>query len=365
MLVIGTVIGAGFASGREIVAFFGVTPSPWVALLCAAVTFVMCAVFLLVGKKANARDVSEVNARLAGRADVVLNLVMLFNSAISLAAMLAGFDSLFSVFCPIKPLYSVVFAFISVLIVTKGLNGLIKTNAALVPTLSAVIVFVTISCINTPASSPFTLGNAIRSITYIGMNMMLAASVLTTVNGLSKKQIFAASGVTAAVVGALVLLIILALGSSDAGNADMPIVAMSARLGKVVYGFAVFAVAAGIFTTMLTAHVTLTEWLDGFIGHKFLSAVCTAAVCLALGFMGFKTVVDVLYPVLGILGVGYFIVNLIYLFPHKDAKSKRFNRGKVRRTPMPTRANHAFTKNVVNVFADDSISVREPRRRNT
>ena len=50
MLVVGTVIGAGFASGREIVAFFGVTPSPWVALLCAAITFVMCAVFLLVGE---------------------------------------------------------------------------------------------------------------------------------------------------------------------------------------------------------------------------------------------------------------------------------------------------------------------------
>lgn len=132
MLVIGTVIGAGFASGREIVAFFGVTPSPWVALLCAAITFVMCAVFLLVGKKAEARDIGEVNARLAGRADNILNLVMLFNSAISLAAMLAGFDSLFSAFCPIKPLYSIIFAAISVLIVTKGLDGLIKCNAVLV-----------------------------------------------------------------------------------------------------------------------------------------------------------------------------------------------------------------------------------------
>ena len=334
MLVVGTVIGAGFASGREIVAFFGVTPSPWVALLCAAITFVMCAVFLLVGEKANADDLGEVNARIGGRADALLNIVMLFNSAISLAAMFAGFDSLFSEFYPLKPLYSIVFAIISVLIVTKGLDGLIKCNVVLVPALALVIVFVTLSSITEPMTSPLTAVNALRSLTYIGMNMMLAASVLTTIHGLSKKQIFIASGVTAAIVGALVLLIILALGSSCAGEADMPIVAMSSRLGKIVYGFAVFAVAAGILTTLLTAHVALTEWLDGIVGHKLLSAFCTAAVCLALGFMGFKTVVDVLYPVLGVLGVVYFAINLFYLFPHRDASVKRFRRGKVTRLPM-------------------------------
>ena len=334
MLVVGTVIGAGFASGREIVAFFGVTPSPWVALLCAAITFVMCAVFLLVGEKANADDFGEVNARIGGRADALLNIVMLFNSAISLAAMFAGFDSLFSEFYPLKPLYSIVFAIISVLIVTKGLDGLIKCNVVLVPALALVIVFVTLSSITEPMTSPFTAVNALRSLTYIGMNMMLAASVLTTIHGLSKKQIFIASGVTAAIVGALVLLIILALGSSCAGEADMPIVAMSSRLGKIVYGFAVFAVAAGILTTMLTAHVALTEWLDGIVRHKLLSAFCTAAVCLALGFMGFKTVVDVLYPVLGVLGVVYFAINLFYLFPHRDASVKRFRHGKVTRLPM-------------------------------
>ncbi len=359
MLVIGTVIGAGFASGREIVAFFGVTPSPWVAVTCAAITFIMCAVFLLVGKKANARDAGEVNARLAGRADAVLNIVMLFNSAISLAAMFAGFDSLFSAFCPLKPLYSVIFAIISVLVVTKGLDGLIKCNAFLVPALAAVIIFVTTSCINVPALSPFTSGNAVRSVTYIGMNMMLAASVLTTVHGLNKKQIFAASGITAAAVGALVLLIILALGSSDAGKADMPIITMSSGLGKVVCGFAVFAVAAGIFTTMLTAHVTLTDWLDGLIGNKPLSAVCTAAVCLALGFLGFKTVVDVLYPVLGVLGVAYFVVNLIYLFPHRDAKTKRFCHGKVTCAPMKKPAGQTI------VSVCGRRTVRAQRRRNT
>lgn len=52
MLVVGTIIGAGFASGREIVTFFGETPPVAVAAAVAVLVFVSCATFLFVGSKA-------------------------------------------------------------------------------------------------------------------------------------------------------------------------------------------------------------------------------------------------------------------------------------------------------------------------
>ena len=75
-----------------------------------------------------------------------------------------------------------------------------------------------------------------------------------------------------------------------------------------------------------------TAFKGGF--GKFLAGFFAVSIILALGFMGFKTVVDVLYPVLGVLGVVYFAINLFYLFPHRDASVKRFRRGKVTRLPM-------------------------------
>lgn len=207
MLIIGTVIGAGFASGREIVAFFGPSPSPLVALACAVLVFVMCCVFLLVGRKAHADDIGEVNRKLFGRFDVVLNICLLFNSVVSLSAMLAGFDSLFGSIYPLKPLYSVLFAVISTLVVMKGLNGLFKCNGALVPVLIAVIALVTVLSVSSPSCGTFDFKTAYRSVTYIGMNMMLAAAVLTTVHGLSKKQIFVSAGVTSVIVGVLCCLL--------------------------------------------------------------------------------------------------------------------------------------------------------------
>lgn len=217
MLIIGTIIGAGFASGREIVAFFGTTPAPLVALVCAALVFVMCLVFLFVGQKAEADDIGTVNKKLAGKFDVVLNIFLLFNSVISLSAMLAGFDSLFGSIYPLKPLYSVLFGAVSVLVVTKGLKGLLRCNAVLVPALILIIAAVTLTNVNSPSFSSFTAKTAYRSFSYISMNMMLAAAVLT-VHGLTKKQIIAASAVTAVIVGALLMMFMLALGSSSAGK---------------------------------------------------------------------------------------------------------------------------------------------------
>ena len=81
-----------------------------------------------------------------------------------------------------------------------------------------------------------------------------------------------------------------------------------------MYGLSVSCVAAGIFTTMLTAHISLSEWVNSFCSNRLFSAVVSVIFCLALSFIGFRTVVDTLYPVLGVLGSLYFVVSLVWLF---------------------------------------------------
>ena len=76
-LIIGTVIGAGFASGREIVTFLGERPSPWLALLGGIATFAFCAVFLLVGKKVNASSIGEVNYALCRPLAPIINIFLI------------------------------------------------------------------------------------------------------------------------------------------------------------------------------------------------------------------------------------------------------------------------------------------------
>lgn len=321
MLVVGTIIGAGFASGREIVTFFGETPPVAVAAIVAALVFVSCATFLFVGNKACADDVGTVNRALAGRAEPILSALMLFNSLVSLSAMLAGTDDLFAEVFPLKPLYSIVLGALSVIVVARGLNGIMKVNVVIVPLLAAVTIIVTAMTISVPAPSPFSGLTAYRCLTYVAMNAILAASVLTTVHGLNKKQIFISSALTGAIIGGIVLCIILALDSSRAGSADMPIIEMAKPLSPALYALGIAAVAIGIFTTMISAHLSLTEWLAPLCGGKTFAAILTAIVAEIVGLIGFRSVVDIFYPIVGVAGVVYFAACLWYVLPRKKRKT--------------------------------------------
>ena len=321
MLVVGTIIGAGFASGREIVTFFGETPPVAVAAAVAVLVFVSCATFLFVGSKACADDVGAVNRKIAGRAEPVLSALMLFNSLVSLSAMLAGTDDLLGEIFPLKPLYSIVFGALGVIVVARGLDGIMKVNVVVVPLLAAITVIVTSLTISSPSSASFTALTAYKSLTYVAMNAILAASVLTTVHGLSRKQIMISSALTGVIIGGIVLCIILALCSSGAGKADMPIVEMAKPLGGLTYALAIVSVMTGIFTTMISAHLSLSEWAVSLCGNKTFAAVLTAIVAEIVGLIGFRTVVDVFYPIVGVAGVVYFIACLVYVLPRSSAKT--------------------------------------------
>ncbi|MFR6641726.1 MAG: hypothetical protein ACLUSP_10770 [Christensenellales bacterium] len=114
MLVVGTIIGAGFASQRNRNVFRRNASGSGSGGGCGA-RFVSCATFLFVGSKACADDIGAVNRKIAGRAEPVLSALMLFNSLVSLSAMLAGTDDLLGEIFPLKPLYSIIFGALGVI----------------------------------------------------------------------------------------------------------------------------------------------------------------------------------------------------------------------------------------------------------
>ena len=311
-LIIGTVIGAGFASGREILTFFGNTLSPLLAIPISIVTFLFCAVFLLVGARVNASEIGEVNRKIARPLEVVLNIFMLFNCAITFSAMLAGTNALLDSVFPLSPLYSIIFALLSTLVVVFGLRGLMRVNSLVVPVLIVVMTLICAFNVNAPVTLYFEKSSVSNVFIYTALNGILAASVLTTVNGLSKKEILLSSALSAVMIGALILLLSLSLPSVSPSS-EMPLVELAKRLGTYPFVFAIFAVLAGIFTTMLTAHASISEWINAFFNNRVLSASVSAIFCLTLSFLGFKRVIDIFYPVIGVIGLAYFLVCVIYL----------------------------------------------------
>lgn len=67
MLIVGTMIGAGFASGREVVSFFGAVPNMFIALIAGVLVFGCSVLFLFVGRRVKKSDIGEVNGAVFGK----------------------------------------------------------------------------------------------------------------------------------------------------------------------------------------------------------------------------------------------------------------------------------------------------------
>lgn len=316
MLIIGTMIGAGFCSGREIVSFFGSGISVFVAPICGIIIFAACVLFLTVGAKIGEKSFDKVNKALLGKYHFVADGFLLLNNLIVLSAMVAGFNSLCKPLVPI-PVFGTVAAVVCALIVGRGAKGMLDCNFLVVPVIIVSLAAVCFSAFKTgimdASLGVFRLRLFPVSAVYVSMNMMLASTVLTTLGKLSKKQIILSSALAAVFITALLALIITALNCTGNYAAEMPILEISSGAGKWLYVILSIVTGISIFTTMLTAVGGLCGYLEGkFAGKIFNSAVVIIAGTV-FSFLGFTRVVSLFYPLVGVLGLAYIAVCAHYL----------------------------------------------------
>ncbi|MCH5165614.1 MAG: hypothetical protein J1G01_04365 [Clostridiales bacterium] len=313
MLIIGTMIGAGFASGKEVVTFFGAVPNMFIALITGVLVFCCSALFLFVGRRVKKTDIGEVNGVVFGKLRPFADVFMLFNSMTVLGAMLAGTDSLASEFIDILPVASIVMGLLCAVIAVKGLSGVIKANAVLVPIMIVFLCVCSVAAIEFPFRAQTGSINMYSIVLYVSMNMILGGGVLTTVHKLSPREIILASAIAATVIAALLMCIMGALQSCAAAYADMPILLIALKNGRIMYFVAIPVIATSIFTTMLSAFKSVYDYVLGFFKHKIIAAGTVLVGGLIVGAFGFSNVVGTLYPIIGIIGLLYLACNCWYL----------------------------------------------------
>ena len=126
--VVGSVIGAGFISGKELVRFFGDSACIPVLILTWALFFGYICALLAAGRKYG--GFSAFAQKAFGKGKRAVEYVFLACSFVIVAAMLAGIDALEEKFAPYISLLTAVGCFF---IARKGINGVGVFNAILVP----------------------------------------------------------------------------------------------------------------------------------------------------------------------------------------------------------------------------------------
>ncbi len=341
---IGTVVGAGFASGQEVLQFFGLLgPRGLPAAILAALGFAFFGyVIMEVGREVKAESHLPVLRYTTGRFAPVFDLIITFFLFGALSAMIAGAGSVLNQeYGAPWAVGAGLLALITVVTVLFGLKGVVASISAIVPFLLGSVLFVSLAVLRArgpalgappPSFEPAVASWPLAGVTYISYNMVMSVPVLASLGGSLRNRKEAGQGALlgAAGLGLSLLLVYLSLVSSfpDVAGYEVPMAYLASsvhRFGGPLYT-AVFL--AEVYTTAVANLYGFSARLSREGSLRF-AAITTVAGAAAFGAAsaGFSTLVRIVYPVVGWAGLA-FLAALLMNFLKRKPTSRRKKPGR-------------------------------------
>lgn len=328
-LIFGTVVGAGFSSGNEVVVFFsrfGWWSYIFIAVACVLMFFA-CYYFLRRG-----RAVSEFIQN-----NKLLNFLVLGITIVFGASMFAGIKNLFGYFDDASYYFlMVVLILVSLLITARGLGGLEKANAFLTPILTilffVVIVFAGKSQ-GTYKNDMFAFAGVLYAPLYVALNCSLSVFVLSKAGEkLSKKQALFSSLFSALILFLFLILCNFVLRkNADSFVSEMPILFI-VRNNKFIFILEYLVILVGCFTTLFSLLFTINNSLKKYIKNDLICIFSSIFLPFAVSVVGFSEIISFLYPICSIFGIfiilfAIFSLNKTDNIIHSKRKNTKHGRG--------------------------------------
>ncbi|MBQ7916828.1 MAG: hypothetical protein IJ315_08630 [Firmicutes bacterium] len=324
-IIVGSVIGAGFASGQEVMRFFtsyGVKGLGSMVLSGLLFIWICYRVFAGTGKEYK----TYLRTLMPRRAAVVIEGITLIFMMFSYGAMLSGSGALMEQEWGWNYFSGILLMLAGTMgVFLAGLSGLVWINTIMVPLIVGMLLWVCLSGLSrtslpiaylqtSPLSIPWSelpsLAFLWDGLLYTSYNLLTLIPVLCTLRAVlpSKKE-----KITASVAGGGILLIIsFILGLASLANYDT-------MKGMEIPIFALLEdeQLQGLMCCLLLLAAMLTTAIsDGYICIQYLQrrgmslqiSVCMIGLAGGLiGSLGFSSLVGKVYPLFGILGLGLLL----------------------------------------------------------
>jgi uncharacterized membrane protein YkvI len=322
---IGTVVGAGFATGQEILQFF--TKYGAVAMFTILISTALFIWFgtkvMLLSNELGAKSYEDLNKHLFGkRIGEWISLIMLVELFSISVVMLAGAGSVFEEHLRLPFLLGVAVTLaLGYFVIMRGMQGIVAVNSVVVPLM---IVFTAIIFWNTlhlpefasghwaSREDPYPSGRAwIAPLLYSAFNLAAAQAVLVPLGStVTDRKAIRMGGVLGGIgLGALLIAghISLSVHAPAIFQYEIPMGIVVAGFGKAIHLIYLVLIYAEIFTTFLADVFGVTLQLEQ--RYRFKRKVllgATLALCFAVSFVGFKALLSLLYPFFGCLSLFWF-----------------------------------------------------------
>ena len=321
---VGVLVGAGFASGQETMQYFIAfgTQGIWGAALSSALMLIAGVSILQLGSYFQANEHMEVLGSVSSKVmswilDIATITTLFSIGFVMYAGAGANLNQQFG--WPVWIGATLMLALVLVI----GMMDVDKVTAAVGAVTPLLLFFVIFGCIWTLCTSDLDWSNLnvqaqevsttlpnwwISSLNYTGLNAICVASMALVIGGNYLDTRAAGLGGFLGGMGYLVMLLLLSCGllaavGSIAGD-DMPMLTLITNIHPVL-GFIMSLVIFGmIFATALGMFFALGKRLARGRQERFRPIfITTCLIGFALSFVGFKTLVSVVYPILGYLGI--------------------------------------------------------------
>ncbi|MBP3961261.1 hypothetical protein [Paenibacillus lignilyticus] len=321
----GTVVGAGFATGQEILQFFtrfGFLGA--VTILMATIMFVwLGAKMMLIASDVRAKSYEDVNKVLFGdrygRWISHFMIIVLFGVC---AVMLAGAGSIFSENWNISYQSGLLITMVGCFfLLRKGMNAILTVNSIVVPVMLLFTVLIIIDTVKTPGSDRWLLLTSDHSpisiwaspFLYAAFNLSMAQAVLVPLGAemRDRKTIVYGSWFGGIGIGFMLLAGHIALSVYMPGIQQfaIPMGGIARQLGHGIQWIYIFLIFAEIFTTLIADVYGLTLQMQERLKlSRTLLTILTLASCYVASQIGFGPLLSTLYPLFGLISLGWLVL---------------------------------------------------------
>lgn len=321
-LIIGTTIGAGYASGRELWQFFGHESGLAIVLFVLFFT-TSCIVIMKLSFQRQSTDYvlvlrDIVGQRLAGVYDVMIFLYLITTTVV----MIAGSGATGQAF-NISYWWGIIVIVITLIILfSKDINGVLSINQFLIPILIFGLLYVLLLFTYDEKLALFSHWHEQRNWTaafpFTALNILPLIAVLGAIGHKVKteREIWIAclgSGIILGIISYIYNNSLIQI-ADEIVVYEIPLFAILKNYSLKMIIFMTIVLWFAIFTTAAANTLGIVTRLQNWFNQPlWILASVTLILLVPLTFIGFSTLISYIYPAYGILNL--YVLTRLLLYP--------------------------------------------------
>jgi uncharacterized membrane protein YkvI len=322
---VGTVVGAGFATGREIVEFFSRFGFiGLISMLMSGYILIFLGTKLMVlSARIQAKSYEEFNEYLFGKTiGRMINLLLMLMLIGVSAVMLAGAGAVFEEQLGLPKVCGVLITIIlSFIVMIVGLKALFAVNTFVVPLMITFSFILMMMSVKLPhffdqlLYIPYVEDGwkvVISPFSYTAFNLSLAQAVLVPVaSEINDERVIKRGGM----LGGAALTIILIAGHltlimlPDFTNYEIPMAVIMKKLASGLYWIFILVIYGEIFTSIIGNVFGLEKQIKQYISlPKLVTVTIIFALTYTLSLFEYSRLLSYLYPLFGYISTIFIIL---------------------------------------------------------